>query len=65
MALLGFFWGGWWLWVVLIFFLGRSYAEPLDQITPLDKQRKWLTILAVAIFILVFTPVPMSVVGGA
>ena len=41
--LLGFFWPGWWLWAVLIFFLGRFYAEPLDQITPLNPGRRaWL-----------------------
>jgi membrane-associated protease RseP (regulator of RpoE activity) len=59
---LGFFWNGWWLWVALIFFLGRRYAEPLDQITELDGKRKTLAILALIIFILVFIPVPIIVV---
>jgi hypothetical protein len=59
MVALGFFWYGWWLWAVLIFFLGRSYAEPLDQITPLDGRRKALAVLALVIFVLVFTPVPL------
>lgn len=59
---LGFFWNGWWLWVALIFFLGRRYAEPLDQITELDGKRKALAILALVIFILVFIPVPIIVV---
>jgi hypothetical protein len=40
LVLLGFVWTGWWLWAMLIFFLGRAYAEPLDQITPLDGRRK-------------------------
>lgn len=57
---MGFFWNGWWLWAVLIFFLmGRSYAEPLDQITTLDTRRKWLAGLGLVVFILVFTPVPL------
>lgn len=64
MAILGLFWGGWWLWVALIFFLGRTYAEPLDQITPLDERRRWLAVLAVVIFLLVFTPVPLNIIGG-
>ncbi len=63
-ALLGLFWFGWWLWVALIFFLGRAYAEPLDQITPLDSRRRMLAILAIIIFILVFTPVPLNVVSA-
>jgi membrane-associated protease RseP (regulator of RpoE activity) len=60
---LGFFWNGWWLWAVLIFFLGRTYAEPLDQITTLDPTRRWLAILALILFILVFTPVPLNIIG--
>jgi len=58
MVLLGFFWSGWWLWAFLIFFLGRSHAEPLDQITRLDSRRKALAVLMLVIFLLVLTPVP-------
>ncbi len=62
MGVMGFFWNGWWLWAVLIFFLvGRSYAEPLDQITTLDSRRKWLAVVGLVVFILVFTPVPLYV----
>lgn len=62
LAVLGFFWNGWWLWAVLIFFLvGRSYAEPLDQITTLDSRRKWLAGVGLLVFILVFTPVPLYI----
>lgn len=59
--LLGFFWTGWWLWTVIIFFLGRGHAEPLDQITPLDPRRKALAVLMLVIFLLVATPVPLIV----
>lgn len=59
MALLGMFWSGWWLWGILILMLGRVYAEPLDQITVLDGRRKRLAVLALVVFVLVFTPVPM------
>jgi membrane-associated protease RseP (regulator of RpoE activity) len=59
LVFLGFFWSGWWLWAGLIFFLGRIHAEPLDQITPLDRRRKFLAILGILIFVLVFTPVPL------
>ncbi len=60
---LGFFWSGWWLWAAIIYFLGRFHAEPLDQITELDSRRKWLAALAILIFLLVFTPVPLSIIG--
>lgn len=59
---LGMVWNGWWLWAFLIFFMGRAHAEPLDQITPLDSRRKLLALLAMVIFILVFTPVPLRLV---
>ncbi len=59
---LGFFWSGWWLWAGLVFFFGRRYAEPLDQITPLDGKRKTLGILALIIFIITFIPVPLTIV---
>jgi len=58
-VLLGFFWSGWWLWAFLIFLLGRSHAEPLDQITQLDPSRKALAALMLAIFLLVLMPVPL------
>ena len=57
-VLLGFFWSGWWLWAFLIFLLGRSHAEPLDQITQLDPSRKTLAVLMLVIFLLVLMPVP-------
>ena len=60
LVLLGMVWSGWWLWALIIFFLGRIYAEPLDQITPLDKNRKFLAVLGIIVFILVFIPVPLS-----
>ena len=61
---LGFVWQGWWLWVILIFFVGRAYAEPLDQITALDPQRRTIAILGLIIFFLVFTPIPLRGLAG-
>ncbi len=58
-VLLGFFWNGWWLWAFLIFLLGRSHAEPLDQITQLDPSRKALAFMMLVIFLLVLMPVPL------
>jgi len=60
LILLGLVWSGWWFWAVLIFFLGRYHAEPLDQITTLDPKRRALAILGVIVFILVFMPVPLA-----
>lgn len=60
---LGMAWEGWWLWAAMLFVLGRVHAEPLDQITSLDPRRRALAILALIVFILVFTPVPLVAYG--
>ncbi len=60
MAVLGIFWSGWWLWAFLLFWLGRVNADTLDQITPLDSNRRMLAIFVIILFVLVFTPVPFS-----
>jgi len=64
LAVMGFFWNGWWLWAALIFFLGRRHAEPLDQITELDGKRKILGFIALIVFVLVFIPVPLTFIGA-
>jgi len=61
LIILGTVWSGWWLWAFLIFLLGRSHAEPLDQITPLDSRRKALAVFGLVVFLFVFTPIPLSV----
>ncbi len=56
--ILGFFWTGWWIWAVMLLWLGRVRAEPLDQITSLDPTRRIIGILVIILFFLVFSPVP-------
>ena len=46
---LGLFWNGWWIWAVLLLWLGRVHAEPLDQITPLDLNRRAVAALVILI----------------
>ncbi len=60
--LLGFVWAGWWFWLFLLFLLGRAHAEPLDQITPVDRTRRILAVTGLILLVLLFTPVPM--IGG-
>lgn len=63
LILLGLVWSTWWLWAVLLLWLGRVHAEPLDQITELDPPRRAVGALAIVLFILVFSPVPMVLFG--
>lgn len=61
-------------WLVLIFilpFVGRVYAVPQDNITPLDTNRRYLAWFALFIFVISFTPIPIyergvdgSLLGG-
>jgi membrane-associated protease RseP (regulator of RpoE activity) len=60
LAIMGFFWSGWWLWAVLLLFFNRKHGEPLDEITPLDKKRKIIAVIGIIIFLFVFIPVPMT-----
>jgi membrane-associated protease RseP (regulator of RpoE activity) len=60
LVVLGIFWSGWWLWAVLLFWLGRVNAEPLDQITTLDPTRRLIAFAMIIIFLLVFMPVPFT-----
>ncbi len=54
----GYFWNGWWLWAILLYWLGRVNAEPLDQITTLDPPRRLLGFAMIIVFFLVLMPVP-------
>ncbi len=53
----------WMLWIVMLFFLGRVYAEPLDDVTPLDGRRRAIAIFTLILFLLVFMPVPFRFVN--
>ncbi len=50
----------WLIWVIILMLIGRLYAPPLDDITPLDPRRRVMALLTLAIFVLVFVPVPFT-----
>ena len=57
--LMGFVWSGWFIWAVLIFLLGRTFAQPRDELTPVDPRRRAVAVFGLILFFLVFTPVPL------
>jgi membrane-associated protease RseP (regulator of RpoE activity) len=57
-------WQGWFMWAFLIFLLGVGHPPPLNDITPLDGKRKLLALLVILIFVLVFVPVPLTIVAA-
>ncbi|MCU0497150.1 MAG: site-2 protease family protein [Anaerolineae bacterium] len=52
------------LLLLLLLFFGRTYAVPLDDITPLDRSRRYVAWFTLLIFILVFVPIPFMRVEG-
>lgn len=58
---LGFLWNGWLLWAALTVFFGFRHPPVIDELTPLDRGRKTLGWICLAIFALSFTPVPFQI----
>lgn len=52
----------WLFWILLLLALGRYYAEPLDDVTPLDPRRRVLAIFTLFLFVIVFVPVPLQII---
>ncbi|MFN8491384.1 MAG: site-2 protease family protein [Caldilineaceae bacterium] len=51
---------GWFVWLILIFLvIGPFHPPALDDVTRLDRKRRWLGYLVILIFVLIFVPVPM------
>jgi len=60
MIILVFITNVWLFWVILLLLFGRVYATPLDMITPLDKPRRAIGIIALVAFLLIFVPTPLT-----
>jgi len=54
------FWIGWFIWALIIFFIGMKHPRIYDEEIPLSPGRKLISILAVIIFILSFIPEPIK-----
>jgi hypothetical protein len=54
------FWGGWLLWAVLSIALGLGHPSTIDRNTPLNPRRAVAAWATVALFIVTFSPVPLS-----
>jgi len=54
-----FFWPGWLVWAVLLFFFGRKHPSIYDA-QPLGRSRVQLAVLALAIFLVCFSLAPVS-----
>lgn len=53
-------WAGWFVWLILITLMGGPFHPPaLDDVTTLNRPRRWLGYLVVVIFLVTFVPVPL------
>jgi membrane-associated protease RseP (regulator of RpoE activity) len=50
----------WLIWLALLFIFGRFYAVPLDAITPLDRRRRVVAVVALVVFLVSFVPIPFT-----
>lgn len=55
-----FFWFGWFVWALLISFLGLKHPHIADEDSPLSPGRRVLGILMLVIFVLSFIPDPIK-----
>lgn len=62
LIVMGFLWQGWFIWALLIAFLGREHARPLDEVTTLRPVDRFIAIAMLLIFALLFTPKPLILV---
>jgi membrane-associated protease RseP (regulator of RpoE activity) len=60
---LGFLWPGWWVWSIVLAILGPQHPPVVDEARPLDPGRRWIGWLAILIFVVSFSPVPIWISG--
>ncbi len=54
----------WYMFAVLVYFFSRRHPAPVDDVTPLDRTRLVLGVLAFGIMIICFSPVPIEILGS-
>ena len=66
LLLLGLFvWPGLLTWAIIVFFIAGRGAPPLNDLTPLTPERRWLGYAAFAILALIVAPLPHTLWGAA
>jgi len=53
-------WEGWLVWVALAAGLGLRHPPPLDDLTPLDRPRRILAVIALVLLLTLITPLPFA-----
>jgi membrane-associated protease RseP (regulator of RpoE activity) len=57
---MGFVWQGWFLWAILVLVFGVRHPAPLNDLSPMGLKRTLVGIGVLVLFVLTFTPIPIS-----
>jgi membrane-associated protease RseP (regulator of RpoE activity) len=60
LGLAGLYWSGWLLWCAIVLVMGLRHPPVRDESVPLDRRRRALAWVALAILVLAFMPVPLA-----
>jgi membrane-associated protease RseP (regulator of RpoE activity) len=60
LAPMALYWLGWLMWAILLLVIGSRHPPLIDTWEPLDRRRRSWALVALAILILCFIPVPLS-----
>ena len=60
-----FFWPGLMMWAVIVFFIAGRSVPPLNDLTPLPRNRRWLGYAVFVILGLILAPLPHSLWSAA
>ncbi|MGH2592782.1 MAG: site-2 protease family protein [Anaerolineae bacterium] len=53
-------WPGWALWAAVSLLFGLRHPPPLNDVTPLDPKRRMLAFASLALFVILFVPIPFA-----
>jgi membrane-associated protease RseP (regulator of RpoE activity) len=65
LGLISFYAGSptWVLLIFLLFLFGQRYEQPLDSLTQLDSNRRYLGWFTLVLFLLIFVPIPLQIIN--
>ncbi|MFH1700734.1 MAG: site-2 protease family protein [Candidatus Zixiibacteriota bacterium] len=59
LLVIGYWWNGWWLWLLLAFIMRPFHPPVIEDALPPDRKHKIIAWLAIILFILTFVPRPI------
>lgn len=60
-----FVWPGLMMWAIIVFFIAGTSAPPLNDLTPISRERQWLGYATFVVLALILAPLPHSLWSAA